>query len=431
VHLYGVFHALVAYTMPHRDLCAAVRPIMLLAARTVLLPPGDGCWLAGYGMPRRARSTARPLEANLLLGRDLKGAAVLIVCFDLLFVGRILTQRLREAFPSVQIVPFASHTHAAPVVDPGKPRLGVFEAQWTRAVGDVVAAAAAQLLTEDGEPAYARSAEAAIGGSIHRRFFWPWPMLNRRGLKFGGSIMAPNPAGPTGDCARLLEIQTGSGKPLAVVWSWACHPTSLIDYTTVSSDYIGPVRDALRRRFGSVPVIHLQGFAGDVRPPGSPAPAPSPGMRPKRPRFVQFTSADLAAWERGISEGVAGLELSGAPAPIEGKAEVRTTAIGLDEFLRGAGSRPIELGHIRIGDALDVVYLEAEPSAEHADLVRSAFPRSWPVGYAGDVFGYFPTDRQVPEGGYEVYGFMPLFGIKGRYSGSLDAALQRGLARLG
>jgi hypothetical protein len=37
------------------------------------------------------------------------------------------------------------------------------------------------------------------------------------------------------------------------------------------------------------------------------------------------------------------------------------------------------------------------------------------AGYLGALFGYLPTAAQVPEGGYEVVGFQPLFGLSGRF----------------
>ena len=37
------------------------------------------------------------------------------------------------------------------------------------------------------------------------------------------------------------------------------------------------------------------------------------------------------------------------------------------------------------------------------------------AGYLGALFGYLPTAAQIPEGGYEVEGFQPLFGLSGHF----------------
>jgi hypothetical protein len=37
------------------------------------------------------------------------------------------------------------------------------------------------------------------------------------------------------------------------------------------------------------------------------------------------------------------------------------------------------------------------------------------AGYLGALYGYLPTAEQVREGGYEVLGFQPLFGLSGHF----------------
>jgi hypothetical protein len=37
------------------------------------------------------------------------------------------------------------------------------------------------------------------------------------------------------------------------------------------------------------------------------------------------------------------------------------------------------------------------------------------AGYLGALFGYLPTAVQIAEGGYEVEGFQPLFGLSGAF----------------
>ena len=244
--------------------------------------------------------------------------------------------------------------------------------------------------------------------------------------------MAPNPVGPTADCARVAVLRKRQdGAPIAVISTWACHPTSVIDDSIATSDYVGPIRSALRARLGEAPIIHLQGFAGDVRPPGAPAP-PYAALNTLfwGPRFYSFNPAGLAAWEESVSTRITALVGRGEPFALRGDLDFKSTQIELQAFLDGAPDRNLEVGRIRIGNALALTYLEAEPSAAHASRVSSIFAADWPVGYAGDVFGYLPTDSQVPEGGYEVHGYMPLFGMSGRYRGSIDEALQAALERL-
>ena len=63
--------------------------------------------------------------------------------------------------------------------------------------------------------------------------------------------------------------------------------------------------------------------------------------------------------------------------------------------------------------------MTAEVSAEYACAVERV--GAWPIGILDDVFGYFPADLQIPQGGYEVDEFRKFFGIQGRFTGNNDA----------
>jgi hypothetical protein len=405
---------------------------MLVSAATVQAPSSVGRRLSGSANVGLAEREDQPLEVNLLHLEDERGRSALLVSFDLLFVGCVLKAKLREAFPETTVLAFATHTHSAPSTDPRKPRLGAFDPEWTQALAERVIAAAARLRDGQGFEATASVSSGAVGCSMNRRRAWPWPVVSRRGLERRGIAMAPNPAGPAADCARVAVLRKRQDEaPIAIISSWACHPTSNIDRSIATSDYVGPLRSAFRARLGDAPILHLQGFAGDVRPPGGRAPPYAPLRTLVRgPRFYPFTPAGLAAWEEAVSTRITDLVGCGEPLPLCGDLDFGSTQIDLRAFLEGAPDRSLEVGRIRVGNAFALTYLEAEPSAEHAGRVASIFPADWPVGYAGDVFGYLPTDSQVPRGGYEVHGYMPRFGMSGRYRGSIDEALCAALERL-
>ena len=65
----------------------------------------------------------------------------------------------------------------------------------------------------------------------------------------------------------MLTFSDPTDRPIAVLWSYACHPVGFPARTRVSADFPGVVRRALRDAHGAeLPVLFLQGFAGDVRP---------------------------------------------------------------------------------------------------------------------------------------------------------------------
>ncbi len=59
-------------------------------------------------------------------------------------------------------------------------------------------------------------------------------------------------------------------------------------------------------------------------------------------------------------------------------------------------------------------------------------PQGWIrlyAGYLGALFGYLPTAAQIPEGGYEVEGFQPLFGLSGHFEADRIGAAVVGCVR--
>src|SRR5260370_7860590 len=67
----------------------------------------------------------------------------------------------------------------------------------------------------------------------------------------------------------MFEFAKPSGMAGAIIWNYACHPTDFPEFLQVSPEFPGIVRSRLRSEFGDIPILFLQGFAGDVRPPFS------------------------------------------------------------------------------------------------------------------------------------------------------------------
>jgi len=398
---------------------------LLAASATVELPSAVGLALAGYGRVRIGKHSIRGLEANLLLlaGTNEK---VLILSIDVLFVGATLTDALRSRLPTWRVLPFATHTHSAPQVDADKPMLGAFEPSWCLEVVNRVVAKVNELEGQLVEVAKVSKGEARVLGGIYRRLPTKGITLTRKGPRFNLTLMAPNFAVDIPGVARVARLVSAVGD-VAIVVSWACHPTTTIDPEGVSSDYVGHVRDRIRAAMGlpSVPILFLQGFAGDIRAIGG----AHPNETARQTRFWPFASSELIGWEDAVAEGI--LKVLDAATVISNSdaLELNTLGLPLNSFLSGP-ARSIELAWLTVTPDWQLFALSAEPSFAHEHEAGILETGAWGIGYLGDVFGYLPTDAQVNEGGYEVYDYMPLFGIKGQYVGSINRALCKAVAKL-
>jgi hypothetical protein len=394
--------------------------------------------LAGYAARTEPVSTILdPIEISAVLLEG-GGQRCLIFSFDLMIVGAelqemILAKLAMDGFKPSEVLLLASHTHFAPATDRACARLGIPDQQF---VNDVAAAAEGllqQMQREQPSEITLELRQGRLNHSINRRRHWRFPTFGRTyGLRFKSVVMAPNPQGPTDECATVLLLRRADDATvIGAIWHYTCHPTAVIPDNVISSDYPGVVRRALRERFGAIPCVFAQGFCGDIRPNMRRAP-PGAGFRDRLRRIVRtamsgpsFAAPAAGEWTRW-SRDLAAQVVAIAQAPSDKVSSPATLATGsasipLDGFFAGSTpDKPLAVQVVRLGDALEFVALSAEATVEWREIIDREIPvrdgriRLY-VGYLGALFGYLPTAGQIPEGGYEVEGFQPLFGLSGKF----------------
>jgi hypothetical protein len=102
----------------------------------------------------------------------------------------------------------------------------------------------------------------------------------------------------------------------------------------------------------------------------------------------------------------------------------------LSEMVTGAVdvSRMVTFQRLKIGGVLDFVAISAEPSIALRRLIP--FPDAVSIGYSGDVFGYWPTDVQRMEGGYEGRRFFDAVGLRGQFRPGLNRRFSDAISHL-
>jgi hypothetical protein len=390
-------------------------------AQHALLPVPPGVSLGGndhVGVPWRSISSE--LEVTALCVRWLGGLMVL-VSFDLLYVGDSLRQAVRrlvaDCCDADQLFLFASHCHSAPATDTGKPDLGPADPELVEQVAAVVAALVRDVVTGPDDEVTLRVGVARADHSINRRRPRVFTRYGRGGLRLRAIALAPNPAGSTDEQLTAVVLEA-DGRPVAALWNYACHPVGLPDPFAVSAHYIGAVRDALRAHLHvpTLPVLFLQGFSGDTRP-HSPSvvryPSGAAARALRGPDFHPFDDADYDRWSASLAEVAVGA--LGAARPVRGSA-VGTAVVrrDADDLLTGAAGS-FEVAALRLGELL-VVGASAEPVSAYATWLRSNLPGRtvMPAGCMNNPIGYLPTEAMLHEGGYEAGGFRHWFpGVRG------------------
>lgn len=412
---------------------------MFARAATCDVTPRDRqIWLAGFASRTAPVSTILdPIEISALL---LEGAErrCLIFSFDLMIVGSelqdLILAKLRElGLGADEMVLLASHTHSAPATDRACGPLGMPDAEFVKDLAFAAETLVREILRQPPSKVSLNIYQGQLSHSVNRRRYWPFPTVSRaHGLRLPGVTLSPNPSGPTDEQATVVLLQTiDNGQPLGLIWHYTCHPTAVVPDNVISSDYPGAVRLALRECFGQIPCLFAQGFCGDVRPDIKPSPR-KVRLRERIGRLVRIvafgnlfptlSSDDWVRWSTSLAARVRDIA-RGHPVKAFAPLSLRTglANIPLGDFFQGSvPDKMLTAKIVRIGEGLEIVALSAEVTVEWQRILDQAMPPAGRrirlyVGYLGALFGYLPTAAQVAEGGYEVEGFQPLFGLSGHF----------------
>jgi hypothetical protein len=432
---------------------------------SIPVPPPIGVDLVGF-MRRHEpmRGYGQPLEVNALVLDDGE-RRIALVGLDLVAIAGQYALDLRAAIgraagcERANVFVNYQHTHAAPppagaqkwggrVHDLTRAELGYWD-QLVGAAASAAAVAASRLV-----PARVGTATSTLDGlSVNRR----------ERLDDGRTILGWNPDAACDRTVAVLRIEGIDRSPIGTVVCFACHPVVIgPDVPECSSDFVGPMREAVRRWTGG-DCLFLQGCAGNILPLECFLEAPSPevefGRRlalaalaahaaadpmPRRLVRTEYRSAVPIARYRWTRDGE---EYDGRVDAIE-----QTIALPLDEppsleeitalrqemeaqvrdlQVRGAGPEqwiPIEIEslwaadiecRVREGKAersvdapvqalrigrVGIVGLPGEPFTELGLLVKERSPAAFTIccGYTNDNIGYFPTAEEHAHGGMEV-----------------------------
>ena len=396
-----------------------------VAAGSIDITPHEPVPLAGFtGRTGSFTRVADTLELNALLLQQDETCALLLSA-DVLFVGdeveAALRRRLEDAgLVDCLVLAAASHTHFAPAVDTQKPALGVADEQFRDSYIRAAINLADRLLDEPPTSARIRYAEGVAAHSVNRRRLG-WRLAS--GLPRRTALMRANPAGPNDQSLHVLRIEDEENTTRAVVWCYACHPVSFPHTHEVTAEFPGVVRAQLRASLeADTPVLFLQGFSGNLRPPAIVAPGRNPARRLAQlvegPDIGSFSEPKYWCWAGSLAELVAGIASSPASRVISTELRHQTRMMPLSTLVEGpAGDLQLTMTQLELSKDLQLFAINAEVVVEYVDRLRQLFPRvrTIPVGCAGSVFGYLPTDRMLDEGGYEAAGFFQWCAIPGRF----------------
>ena len=383
--------------------------------------------MAGYASRTApSQGVAHPLAAKALVLADASDHKVAFVTCDIIAFRRAFTSRVTErvkaryGLPREDVVLFASHNHAGPtpVESPsgdstrsnGPPGKGLennvaYTIELESKIVDVIGEAIAKM-----QP-------ARLSYGIGRAHF----ALNRREPTASGIKLGKNPAGAIDESVPILQVQNATGEPLAIVFGYACHNTTLRpDMMKIAADFAGFAQDRIEADYPGAVALFVTGCAGDADPHpfGTLEMAKNHGDElgeavkfvldhptwmtkltgSLRTAFIETTihfggPTDRASYEKRLKE------------PNRGRQAHAKRMIELIDQ-----GRPVlaEYPHYSVqafalGDQLTVLALSGEVVVDYAIRIQKELGGEnralWVAAYANDVIGYIPSVR-VLRGGW-------------------------------
>jgi neutral ceramidase len=405
-------------------------------AATIDITPDKSLWMAGFAARTQpSQGVAMPLHAKALALKCGDQPTAVLVTSDLLGVTARITDRVvslvqrRHRLRRADILFNASHTHCGPVVDEQlSVAYGLTPAQladiraYTSQLEEKLAAVIETALSRlrPAQLSYARDAADVAA--------------NRR-VKFV-------PLGPVDHTVHVLRVDGQDSTPIAIVFGYACHNTTLPPtIVEFHGDYAGVAQATLERRHPGTAALFVAGCGADANP------APRGTLE-----LVEAHGTTLAdAVDRALKiaapvaaslrTAYATVDLPFATGEVRERwrrqleiddiymqrhAAVMKTLVERNGHLPAAQTDPVQVwqfGGRNSTDSTDstgltLVALGGEVVVDYALRLMREYPaqRMWVAGYSNDVFGYVPSLRVLREGGYEGGDAMIYYGRPGPFT---------------
>lgn len=420
---------------------AADVPAYKAGVAVKVITPNEPMWMAGYAARNKpAEGKTHDLHAKALCLEDSTGTRLILVTTDLIGIPRTLGEHVaaevekKYGIKRDQLILSASHTHCGPVIRENlidmyplnKDEAAKVEAYTKKLKDDLVAVVGESL--KDMKAVSLKYGVAKAGFA-----------MNRREPTAKGIINGRNPGGPVDHTVPVLIVEGEGGKPLAVVFGYACHNTTLSFYQWCG-DYAGFAQLAVEKALPGAVAMFWMGCGADANPlPRGKvelceqygkelADAALSVIKTAKPISGKFASryekiplkfdavltrqqlnADLlsktVAVQRRAERLLKEMDANGKIADTYPYYPVQTWAIGEQVLL-------VSLGGEVVIDYL--LRLKKEVSTSRT---------LWVMGYANDVMSYIPSARVLKEGGYEADSSQIYYGMPGKWSPTIEDAI--------
>ena len=384
-----------------------------------VITPDTSVWLAGYGGRRAPEGKLHDLYMKALALEDGNGHRVVLITSDFQGVPKLMSDPVfadmkeQHHLERDQIMFTFSHNHCGPrlgddLVDyyPVESEQVALVDAYTDKMVDLTVQLVGEALA-DLQPATLQQGNGHCTFAVNRR--------NNREADVPALLAAGTPlAGPVDHNVPILTV-TRNGGLAAVVFGYACHPTTL-SFTQWCGDYPGFAQIEIEQQHPGAQAMFVNTCGADQNP------------LPRRTvELCEKYGHMLAA---GVEEGLAG-PLTPVSPGIQTAFEMvsldylaNVTREELEQEIQSGGelrarwakrmlakldageslptSYPYPVHAWQLGSEMLVIGQGGETVVDYALRFKQEFgPGTWVLGYADDMIAYIPSRRVWEEGGYE------------------------------
>jgi hypothetical protein len=402
------------------DSAQAQRPAWNAGVAKVVITPEKSVWLAGYGSKRPPDGKLHDLWMKALALEDADGRRVVLITSDFQGVPKIMSDRVFEQLHQQfkldrsQVMFTFSHNHCGPRLGDDLVDYYPVEEEQVALVDEYTDLMVAKSVAMVGEalsrlaPARLRTGEGKTTFAVNRR--------NNREADVPALLEQGMPlVGPVDHSVPVMTVTRPDGKLEAVLFGYACHPTTL-SFLTWCGDYPGFAQLELEKNHPGTTAMFVNTCGGDQNP----LPRRSVELCEKYGHMLAMAVEDVLKQPlQPVSSGVrTAFELIDlAYLKVVSRDELQglltdTNAIKarwaarllrkLDAGDRFEAAYPYPVHAWRLGGEMLVIGMGAETVVDYALRFKKEFgPGTWVCGYADDMISYIPSRRVWEEGGYE------------------------------
>ncbi|MCO6457385.1 MAG: neutral/alkaline non-lysosomal ceramidase N-terminal domain-containing protein [Pirellulaceae bacterium] len=388
-------------------------------ARAVITPDTP-VWLAGYGSKRPPDGKLHDLWMKALAIEDVQGHRAVLITSDFQGVPRSMSDRVfqqlkqRYGLERHQVMFTFSHNHCGPRLGDDLQDYYPVDAEQVALVEQYTSQMIVRSVELVGQalerlaPAELRQGEGRTTFAVNRR--------NNREADVPRLLAEGVPLqGPVDHAVPVLTVTRADGRLEAVLFGYACHPTTL-SFLTWCGDYPGFAQLEIEQQHPGVTAMFVNTCGGDQNPLprrtvelcrkygqmlasaveqvlAGPLQRIGPGLR------TEFELIELP-YLNSVSRGEL-LEAAQSSNAIQARWAQRLLA-QLEQGERFPSTYPYPIHAWRLGREMLVIGMGAETVVDYALRFKREFgPGTWVCGYADDMIAYIPSRRVWEEGGYE------------------------------